>query len=287
MDVTIDARKQTKAGRFYEIDKQSVYPSVTNILGVLNKPLLVPWAAKVEREASLEAAADLYHDCYGTPKLSRVAWISTMQMRMGKVKAHKKILEKAGDIGSQAHNLIEWTIKAMLCHEAGPSPRISPKAEWAFAAWERWANSVSFKPILVEQVVYSRTYGFAGTLDLFAEINGKPTVVDWKTGKAVYAESHLQNAAYRHALREMGHGDPEQGIIVRLPKLENDPEFEAVVADDETTSFPIFLHAFELWRWAEVKEAEYQSRKELASANNSGADGKGTGDTPGNVSPAV
>jgi hypothetical protein len=48
----------------------------------------------------------------------------------------------------------------------------------------------------------------------------------------------------------MGHGDPTQGIIVRLPKVETDPEFEAVVVPgDEDYLFGQFLRAMGLWEW--------------------------------------
>jgi hypothetical protein len=101
-------------------------------------------------------------------------------------------------------------------------------------------------------------------MDLLAEVNGKLTVLDWKTGKAIYPEAHLQNAAYRHALREMGHGDPVQGMVVRLPKNEEDPEFEVqIIEQPESELLSIFLNAKFLWHWQQIGEKKYQeSRKE-------------------------
>lgn len=240
-------RNDTNRGRFYEIEGVQ-YPSVTTILQVVGKPALVPWAAKVEREMVMEVSADLYLDCSETPTMSKPAWLTTLQSRLGKQKAATKELAKASEIGSQVHALIEWTLKGELCHKVGPSPRISDKAQWAFMAWEDWRKKVELKPIFVEQTVWSKEWGYAGTLDLLAEVEGKLTVLDWKTGKAVYDESYLQNAAYRRAIREMKHGDPLQGIIVRLPKVETDPEFEAVtVPFDEDWLFQRFINAMRLW----------------------------------------
>ena len=159
---------------------------------------------------------------------------------------------------------MEWTIRTQLMQKVGKSPAIRDAAQWAFMAWEDWRKSVDLKPIAVEQVVYSKKYGYAGTLDLLAEVNGVLTVIDWKTGKAVYSEAHLQNAAYRQAIREMGHGDPQQGIVVRLPKNIEDPEFEAVIADDEEKSFDTFLHVLELWKWCQVKDKQYEATKNAA-----------------------
>jgi hypothetical protein len=233
----------------YSIDGVD-YPSVTTILQVIGKPALINWAAKMEREMVTEVSASLYQDAMELPKkLSRTAWITSLADRLGKTKASQKELAKAGEIGTQAHALIEWTLKAKMLEQPGSAPKISDKAQWSFMAWEDWARSVDLKPIHVEQVVYSEQYGYAGTLDLLAEVNGKLTVLDWKTGKAIYPESHLQNAAYRQAIREMGHGDPVQGIIVRLPKVDTDPQFEAAEALPEKECFDAFMHSLLLWHW--------------------------------------
>jgi hypothetical protein len=248
-------------GRFYHTPDGD-FPSVTTILGCVGKPALINWAANTERDLVIETAANLYEDIHGTPKMNRASFVTTMGLRLGKEKAHQRALAKATAIGSQVHNLIEWTLRAKLCQEAGPSPAISPKGMWAFSVFEKWAKAVDLKPLLIEQTVYSVTHGYAGTLDLLAEVGGKLTVIDWKTGKRVYPEAHLQNAAYRHALREMGHGDAVQGIIVRLPKDEADPEPEAVIAGTmpdgsimaEDALLDVFLGIMGTWKYTSVMD---------------------------------
>ena len=256
--------KQNKWGdskRFYQIGDNQ-YPSVTTVLGVIGKPALLNWYAKMEREMVMKVAGELYQDAPAQPKMAPAAWTTTMQLRLSKEKAGQKELAKAAEIGSQVHSLIEWTLRASLMQQAGPSPRISDKAQWAFMAWEDWRRSVNLKPIFVEQVVWSNTYGYAGTLDLLAEVNGKLTVLDWKSGKAVYPEAHLQNAAYRTAIREMGHGNPVAGLIVRLPKVETDPDFEVVEALPENPCLDVFLHAQRVWTWCQEREVEREERTE-------------------------
>jgi hypothetical protein len=262
---TIQNRKQIRAGRFYEIDDCGTLPSVTTILSVIGKPALIAWSAKVEREMVTKVSADLYEDVSKSSPMTRAGWLLTLGNRLGKEKAHTKELAKAGDIGTQVHNLVEWTLKGELMYDAGPSPRIEDKAQWAFMAWQDWRKAVNLKPIAIEQVIWSRTHGYAGTLDLLAEVDGVLTVIDWKTGKAVYPEAHLQNAAYRQAIREMGHGDPKQGLIVRLPKIETDPNFEVVEAKPEEPMFFKFLNAISLWKWAQEMDAEYQASKAEAA----------------------
>jgi len=259
-------RNDTNRGRFYEIDGLS-YPSVTTILSVLAKPALVNWAAKVEREMVSEVSADLYLDCAETPTMTRNGWLTTLQSRLGKQKAAQKELAKAQEIGSQVHAMIEWNLKTQLCYKAGPSPVISDKAQWALMAWEDWRKKVDLKPIFVEQTVWSSEWGYAGTLDLLAEVDGKVSVVDWKTGKRVYPEAFLQNAAYRHAIREMKHADPVQGVVVRLPKVETDPEFQTLtVPDDEDYLFGKFMQAFGLWQWQQKNDDEYWEKRNAADA---------------------
>ena len=257
-------RENQYGARWYTVGDREL-PSVTTILQIVAKPALVAWSAKVERELVTSASADLYEDVAGTPRMSRAAYLITLRNRLGIQKAHVKELAKAGDIGSQAHALIEWTMRTQLMQKVGPSPRITDAAQWAFFAWEDWRKSVKLKPIFIEQTVYSENYGYAGTMDLLAEVEGVLTVVDWKTGKAVYSESHLQNAAYRQAIREMGHGDPKQGLIVRLPKVETDPNFEVVAAKPENLMFPKFLDAMSVWQWQQEMEAEYQAKKPIVA----------------------
>lgn len=259
-------RKQTIRGRFYEIEEGISYPSVTNILDAVGKPALIHWAAKEERKSVLECSANLYEDCPTNPKMSRMAWISTLEHRLGEEKQHEKLLRKAGEIGTQCHQMIEWTLRAKLCQTLPSPPQMTEKAMWAFSVFERWAKRVKLTPILVEQTVYSRVHGYAGTMDLLAEVEGVLTLVDFKTGKSVYSEAHLQNAAYRTALREMGHGDAKQGIIVRLPKNEVDPEPEAVTCDDEHESLQIFLNVKRLWEWMQAKDKWLKAQEEKETA---------------------
>lgn len=242
-------RKDTKAGRFYVLPDGTELPSVTHILSCLAKPALITWAANTERAMVLEAAADLYEDIHGTPRLSRPSYIDTLTRRLGVVKAHKRESDKATEIGSQAHKLIEHTLRSALGAVVGPAPKVCEEALWAFMAFEDWARTHEVQPIRIEETVWSREYGYAGTLDLVARVDGQVSVVDFKTSKAIYAESHLQNVAYQVALAEMGHEDVSRGYIVRIPKNTTDPAFEAVECPPRAVLFPTFMSVLDAWKW--------------------------------------
>jgi PD-(D/E)XK nuclease superfamily len=249
----------TRKGRFYPTPAGEL-PSVTTILTAIGKPALIHWAANVERELVVETAANLYQDLAELPKMERPTYITTLITRLGKEKAHQRLLAKAGDIGTQVHKLIDWTIRAGLCQKVGPSPAITDKAMWAFSVYEKWAKSVNLKPILTDQTVYDAELGCAGTLDVFGEVDGVLSVIDFKSGKGLYPENHLQTAVYAYMLRKMGHGDAKQGVLVRLPKVETDPDFEAVIAGtlpdgsrmSEDAMLEVFRGVKRLWEFSQV-----------------------------------
>ena len=236
---------------------------MTAILNAINKPALINWAAKTEREMVIRAAADLWEDAPETPKMSRVAFLATLDSRIGKEKAHTKALSVAADIGSQAHGMVEWTFRKELKQAVAPEPKLTDKALWAFMAWEDWRKQANLVPLAIEQMVWSSKYGYAGTLDLYAELD-LPTggrgrcLIDFKTGKAIYSEASLQISAYAEALIEMGHAErPVHGMVVRLPKLESDPHFETKFIPQEqiTEHQKTFVHVLALWRWLDSTNA--------------------------------
>src|SRR5262249_35193952 len=98
--------------------------------------------------------------------------------------------------------------------------------------WKDWATEVALEPLAVEHTVACLQCGYAGTLDLYALVRGVLTVLDWKSGKAIYPEAFLQNVAYRHAAARLGL-PAEQGLIVRLPKLLDDPAWEVMPVPEE------------------------------------------------------
>lgn len=253
-------RKDGPSGRFYEIDGNE-YPSVTHILKCIGKPALINWAANQERNFCIQVATNLYIQTHKLALMSTMAFKTTFQKWLGTEKKHQKELEKAGDIGTQIHKLIEWNLRREMGQVVEAAPHVVQAAQWAFSKYQDWADEVKLKPLYIEQTVYSDKYEFAGTMDLLAEVDGVVSLIDFKSGKAVYGEAHLQSVAYQEAFIEMGHlPHPEQGIIVRLPKNENDPEFEVVMVPDRKTLFPVFLAVRQVWEWWFAAEEAYRER---------------------------
>ena len=62
-------------------------------------------------------------------------------------------------------------------------------------ALQQWRADLEPRPVALENVVYSRKLGCAGTFDAVMEIDGKLVIVDYKTG-GVYDDHAIQLAAY-------------------------------------------------------------------------------------------
>jgi hypothetical protein len=211
--------------RFYKIDGES-YPSVTTIIKCLDKPALVPWASKMQREADALTAMGA-----STPR-------EAAELILASPNAAYASSAKAADIGSEAHAAVEAYLRGEKI------PLISEKASNCFDSWLKWWSGSGLTVVGIETVVHSAPHGYAGRIDVLAEKKGKQYVIDWKTGKDIYAEAHLQNIAYRAALFEMGM-DTHGGAMVLLPKEGGNVK---VVQARKDILIDHFLAVFEAWK---------------------------------------
>lgn len=281
-----------RGGRFYSTPDGD-FPSVTNILSCIGKPALINWAASEERKYVLEAAGNLYVDCPASPKMSRAGFIASLVTRLGYEKAAEKKKREAAEIGSEVHALVERNLRKAIGQVVGPEIPMSPQAAIAYGQWEAWSGLVNLEPLWIEQSVYSKVFGYAGTMDFscyltlpseresikaaftmpsdmsleafFQQHAGQRVLVvaDIKSSKKIYMEARLQISAYGAALQEMGHGRPDMGMVVRLPKEEGHG-FEVVPILNMDDEFKVFLHVMELWKRQQAFDKESGWLKESA-----------------------
>lgn len=218
---------------FYDITHDGVrmvLPRVTSTIGVLDKSgPLMGWATRVERE-SFRAALEEVLTEPGITYDAQTVWAKMDSHLKGK-RQYIKARDDAANIGTSAHNIINWHVRRMLGQDVGPEPNGSDPVMRAVIAWLDWCRDVEFEPMLAERTVYCPWCALAGTLDIYGKVERRLTVCDVKTGKAVYKEAELQVGWYRHMLKREGFVS-ERGIILRLPKTAVDPDFEPVVARD-------------------------------------------------------
>jgi len=174
---------KTKAHKRYrlkstdEFPKGEIVPGVTTIIDSQlgwNKRILIAWA---RREALAGRAPD-------------------------------KLLEKAGDIGSITHLLIEAHVKSFIKNEKIEADLSEfgkadiDKAETAFLAFLDWEKHNHLTYTESEKVVVSQSLRYGGMIDILAMQDGKLWLIDPKSSKGIYPEFIVQVSAYKRAYEE-------------------------------------------------------------------------------------
>jgi hypothetical protein len=236
-------------------------PSVTGIIRVLSKAdVLVPWSiGEVIKQVKLTLQSDANSSVskelvYAILEASKEAW----KARRG----------EAADIGTYVHNFLEAEMKyrARVQNPYNPQFELFPEGPPVLLSsnipeeyFEPVRNSISaglkffdehqIELVQAEAPRWSPTYGFIGTGDLIAKVDGKLTVVDYKTSKRLYDTVFLQLAAYQLAYEEEF---PDQKIEQRLAiNVGRDGRLETKSRDNQTLQSDVecFLSLLTAWRW--------------------------------------
>lgn len=173
-------RQSHGRGHSYLLDGHKV-PGVTTVIGVLDKPALVDWAARVTAE-------------YAVSNWDRLAGMSPVARYEELKQARWKVNKEATTSGKRIHSLGERVAagESIATVPAELRPQVQAYAD-LLDAWE-------FEPIQLEAPCANTTYRYAGTFDAILTSPRLGTVIaDIKTGTRVYAETALQLAAYRNA----------------------------------------------------------------------------------------
>ena len=225
----------------YSVNGKTIY-GTTSITGVINKPALVYWAANMAADAflaNMEAGKPL--DEVQIKELSNI--IRT---------AHAQKKDKAADIGTMIHEWLEQFLKAGLAKKPIPKKPINPEMKNAIEAFLSWTKKNKVKFTETERKVYSKKYGYAGTLDAIAVVNGKPTIVDFKTSNAIYPEMFLQTVAYQSALQEETKKIYTHNLILRLSKENKEKgiePFEVLETENYVENFKTFIACLKIYSW--------------------------------------
>lgn len=223
--------------------KLGLFPSVTNVLGVIAKPGLDAW----KQEQAILAALTLPRT--EDEPLDDFARRVLVDMT-GEV-------GRAADIGSAVHAAIEGYARGGWIPEDGDLAAL-------FEPARRWFDEEVLQVHSVEIAAANLEWGYAGRVDLVATLKstGRPTVIDFKTQKVrrdrngsfkpiLHDTWPLQLEAYRRALvtRDRGLADAAIASVV-IASSEPVPVVLHVWSDaDKESFFRAFLAARELWVW--------------------------------------
>ena len=238
------------------------FQSVTSVTDVLPK-YLSDWAANLATEAAFN-------------EIDEYKGLPTKQDRMDYCRtAHKRKRDAAADLGSEIHQAIE-------AYNLGkPMPPWPLPVKARMTHFEQFTKDYGLEVEAAETRVYSRTHGYAGTLDILGRltaIDNRLAVIDTKSGKGIYADSFCpQLAAYANAdflVADPFHPGsqqvtPERGKGKRyytwtgpaedeipMPKVEagyilhlRDDGYDVYEITDLAKSFDAFLSFFPVDRW--------------------------------------
>ena len=228
-----------ESGHQYEVNGKEVVGVTTVLRTVIAKEALVNWAVKMTANYILENWKP--DRKFTLEEIGKIVENAKKQHRLEK--------EKAGTLGSDVHEWIKNYIKAKITKL--PIPPLPENKDYlipinAFLKWEREGNII-FKES--ERVVYSKKYGYAGTLDFTALVNNNLMLGDIKTSNYIYPESYfLQLAAYRYALEEENSQAKIKGMfILRVPKTK-DSQLEIMIVNNYEENAKAFLYGLGLYR---------------------------------------
>jgi len=172
-----------KTGRRYVwppgTDKpELVVPSVTTILGNMNKPALVNWAAK-------EVATYAVDNIPSWENLPPGDAVDLLK------RAPYRNMTRKGDIGTAVHAAVEATASE------GDAPTIDPDLLPYVAGAIQFFEDMVETVLFLEVTIFNRTFEYAGTTDAILILkDGRTAMTDWKTSKNIYPEVALQLQAY-------------------------------------------------------------------------------------------
>ena len=234
----------------YTLNGKRLY-GVTTVLGVINKPSLVPWAAKMVTEYIKETCHEEFHETKGVQYT-----VTLIELEQAK-SAHSRRASSSATIGTDVHAICEGYVNGMIEHHQGRALPLTEYPDPLFQKFVEWACKENITFLASEKQLYSKTLWVAGTCDLLFKKNGKRYVGDIKTTSGIYDRTpFFQTVAYQMMLEEMGEESFDGGrCIIRMGKK---GDFEVAWSNNEIDRKG-FIAALDLFKALEVPVNEKQA----------------------------
>eukprot|EP01132_Coremiostelium_polycephalum_P000466 gene466-590_t len=224
-----------------------VYPSVTTVLGIINKPGINNW----EKREIVNAIRKLYKSKPETfkHKLDEEKWFDDILEQSSKQSG--VVLREAAKFGTEAHKVIDDSILKVVEEEVEElEPDLSlvpPHLKNVKMAFLEFQKKTGVQLEMNDTMVWSDRYGYAGSFDSLARKpdDGSLVVLDWKTSNFISTEYSLQLSAYANAIQELTGETVSEGWIVKFHK--KNPTFEVKVVKSLDSAFNAFKNALQLW----------------------------------------
>jgi hypothetical protein len=143
----------------------------------------------------------------------------------------ENVSKDACDVGTLVHEMIEHHIYGQDEFDFGEATLdqigIAGRGLQSYIEWEK-ANNVEY--LESELRMCSTDMIVGGTADAIAMVNGKVTLIDFKTSNRVYGEHLIQLGAYRSMIHETTNYVIEDVMLVRIDKGDLEDESKRVEA---------------------------------------------------------
>lgn len=222
---TIPTDVPLKRGSYYYIPGISKpLVAVTSVIGdVYAKQALIYWAAKKAAETALENP-----------------WLSLKEA----AGAIYKTQEEAGERGKDVHKMVNEFL-------AGRLKQVKKSISGYIKAYQKFKKDIPHRVVVSEKTVWSKKYGYAGTLDHIIKLkSGELVLIDIKTGKRIYDDAGIQISAYYEALAEMY---PEKVRPKRQMILQLKSDGTYTLAE-MNVPIEVFLSLKKVWSWKQTLE---------------------------------
>lgn len=245
---------------------------VTTILGVLAKPALIPWAARMAVEYIQN------HPETHRPTSEKIeTWNSVLEEAKT---AYAKKRDEGAEKGTDTHALVEEFIKEAI---VGFDWRVTPGKYKPIRPFIEWAAQEQIRFLGSEVQLYSKEMFVAGTADFIFEKDGKTYIGDIKTYKKIWDRTPFyQCAGYSLMWEEMKKSEKDEEtlgtvgvklglhqklisgyVIFNLPKERaHNPDEDVLWSFDTEGDTKAFLACLEIYRQnARFIKPSYKSKK--------------------------
>ena len=243
----------TPEGHAYLLTSGTRVASVTTKLGAcISKPHLIPWALRL----AIEYLDPLYINGLITPENK----ISHHKIASTRYTAER---DAAGFWGHSAHSFIEQYLTAEINGTEKPTiPGNNPPVCAAIRSFLKFMAENNIVPIASELLVGSEKLRCAGTLDFICLMDGKLTLIDFKTSNAPDTSGRysMQLIAYKKMFEEMTGLRIKQGKILMLSK--KDDNFSIWDVKDTSNTLCAFKSVSKLYDWLNNGQEKISNKKD-------------------------
>lgn len=162
-------------------------PSITNIIGMMDKAFLPPYYAKLVATYAVSHLDELRYQAETFGDDTAIGTLKSVPSRPN----------EAAAIGDEVHAAIDAFVSSG--GDPGDIELTTKTAQDMYAQFLHFVREYRPNFVRSEYTVWSYEHGYAGTGDLMWRADGRLWVVDTKTGQSVHPEVAMQTAAIASA----------------------------------------------------------------------------------------